>query len=67
MNKKKQKTNEKTKEPKPEDFKTQATAEEAAEEYIKSQPIYTILNFFIGGRNEVHKVNSDVEGKPPTY
>jgi hypothetical protein len=66
MNKKKKKT--KTTEPKPGDFKTQAEAEEAVEEYIKSQPIYTVFNFFFGGPNNVNKIKSNVEGKPnPPY
>lgn len=56
-------------EPKPEDFSTQAAAQEASEEYTKSQPIYTVLNFFFGGPINVDKIKSNVEGKPtnPPY
>ena len=67
MSKKNKKTIEKTF--KPENFKTQDEAEEGAEEYLKSQPIYTVFNFFFGGPNNVNKVKSNVEGKPtqPPY
>lgn len=66
MKKKETKTK---KEPKPEDFKTQAEAEEAAEEYMQSKPVYTIINFFIGHGNKAKKIKSNVEGKPnvPPY
>lgn len=53
-------------EPKPEDFKTQAEAQEAAEEYLKNKPFYTVLNIFIGD-NVVDKIKSNVDGKPPGY
>lgn len=60
------KNEKKTKEPKPEDFKTQAEAEEANEEYLTSQPIYNYFQFFIGGPNNVQK--NKQEGKPhPPY
>jgi hypothetical protein len=52
--------------PKPEDFKTEEEAHEAMEEYIKSKPVYTILNFFIGD-NVVDRIKSNVDGKPPGY
>lgn len=51
---------------KPEDFKTQAEAEEATEEYFKNKPFYTVLNIFIGD-NVVDRIKSNVEGKPPGY
>ena len=60
------KTSKKT-EPKPEQFKTQEEAHEAADEYTKSQPVYTIMNFFFGGPNTVKRIDSNVEGKPPYY
>lgn len=53
-------------EPKPEDFKTKAEAQEAMEEYIKNKPFYTVLNIFIGD-NVVDRIKSNVEGKPPGY
>lgn len=54
-------------EPKPEQFKTQEEAHEAADEYIKHQPIYNVFNFFFGGPNNVKRIDSNIEGKPPTY
>lgn len=52
----------------PENFKSQEENEAALEEYNNSRPIYSILNIFIGGRNTVEKIKSDVEGKPhPPY
>lgn len=66
MKKKKQKTKRKTEaDLAPEKFKTQVEAEEAAEEYVTSQPIYNYFQFFIGG-NKVDK--NKQEGKPnPPY
>lgn len=67
MKKKKLKTTKKTeKDLAPENFKTQAEAEEAAEEYVTNQPIYNYFQFFIGGPNNVAK--NKQEGKPnPPY
>lgn len=65
MNKKNKKTKKQT-EPHPGDFASQAEAQEAAEEYIKNKPIYTILQFFIGDCS-VDRIRNNVEGKPPTY
>lgn len=44
-------------------------AEAMLEEEYSNKPIYTVLNIFIGGRNNVKKVKSDVKGKPnnPPY
>lgn len=66
MRKKKQKTKRKMEaDLAPEKFKTQAEAEQAAEEYITNQPIYNYFQFFIGG-NKVDK--NKQEGKPnPPY
>lgn len=66
MKKKKQKMKRKTEaDLAPEKFKTQAEAEAAAEEYVTAQPIYNYFQFFIGGPNNIKKINQ--EGKPPTY
>ena len=70
MSKKNKKTSVRKTEPRPEDFKSEAenrAAMEEYEEYLKNKPIYTILNFFIGGPNTVDRIKNNVEGKPPTY
>lgn len=68
MSKKKQKTKKKTEEDlAPENFKTQTEAEEAAEEYITSQPIYNYFQFFIGGPNNIDKNKQQGKPKEPPY
>lgn len=65
MNKKNKKTKEQTTF-NPASFENQAQAEEAAEEYLKNKPFYTVINIFIGDA-KVKTVKSDVDGKPPYY